>query len=49
VAIQIEIAVARSVAACNAVLSTTFLASTSPAERRTLQRIWNRLAPPATS
>lgn len=33
----------------NAVLRTTFLASTTPAERRTLQRIWNRLAPTATS
>jgi DNA-binding MarR family transcriptional regulator len=32
----------------NAVLRSTFLASTSPAERRTLQRIWKRLAPPAS-
>jgi DNA-binding MarR family transcriptional regulator len=33
----------------NAVLRTRFLANTTPAERRTLQRIWNRLAPTATS
>jgi DNA-binding MarR family transcriptional regulator len=33
----------------NAVLRNTFLSSTSPAERRTLQRIWNRLAPATDS
>jgi DNA-binding MarR family transcriptional regulator len=33
----------------NAVLRTRFLANTTPADRRTLQRIWNRLAPTATS
>jgi DNA-binding MarR family transcriptional regulator len=31
----------------NAVLRETFLASTTPAERRTLQRIWRRVAPPS--
>ncbi len=31
----------------NAVLRATFLARTSPAERRSLQRIWSRLAPKA--
>jgi DNA-binding MarR family transcriptional regulator len=33
----------------NAVLRDTFLTNTSPAERRTLQRIWSRLAPPTDS
>jgi DNA-binding MarR family transcriptional regulator len=33
----------------NAVLRTTLFASTSPAERRTLQRIWRRLAPETPS
>jgi DNA-binding MarR family transcriptional regulator len=31
----------------NAVLRKTFLANTSPTERRSLQRIWSRLAPKA--
>jgi DNA-binding MarR family transcriptional regulator len=33
----------------NSVLRETFLATTSAAERRTLQRIWNRIAPETES